>query len=379
MLSLCSGYGGLDLALGGAVAGARTICYVEREAYAAGALVARMDDGRLDEAPVWSDLATFDGGAWRGCVDLVVAGFPCQDISVAGKGAGIGGERSGLWKQVLRVVQECEPEWIFLENVSALVRRGLDVVLRDLAALGFNAEWGCYTAREAGAPHRRERIFILAHRARGVEHAPGSGLEDRRQGLPVDRRLDVADTHSERECEPDDAGATVGDGRERIREDVGRLGVGLADPLQFDGHAQECGQRDQWKEGRLPRVHGARGDEATVPDAERGKLRVEPGRLGWPNGLGTILAGGGGGEGPPAFPPGPEDLDEWALLLAERPDLEPAIVTAPSPQSGFRGGAHGPPRCMDLRVDRLRLCGNGVVPQQAVMALWDLVMERTRS
>ena len=164
VLSLFSGYGGLDLGIGLAVPGARTVCFVEREAYAAAVLAARMAEGALASAPVWGDVCTFDGRPWRSVVDCVTGGFPCQDISLAGKGAGIEGERSGLWKEYARIVGEVRPRFVFVENVAALASRGLDVVLADLAALGFDAEWGVFRASDMGAPHRRERLFILARR-----------------------------------------------------------------------------------------------------------------------------------------------------------------------------------------------------------------------
>ena len=161
-ISLFSGVGGLDLGLRDAGV-ARTVCYVEREAHAAAVLVARMADGRLDEAPIWSDVCSFDGRPWRGSVDLVVGGFPCQDISSAGSRAGIiDGARSGLWREYARIVREVGPRFVFVENVGALLVRGVDVVLGDLAGMGFDAEWGVFRASDVGAPHRRERIFILA-------------------------------------------------------------------------------------------------------------------------------------------------------------------------------------------------------------------------
>lgn len=96
-------------------------------------------------------------------VDLICGGFPCQDISYAGKGAGIEGERSGLWKEFYRIICELRPRYVLVENVPALLRRGLDVVLGDLASCGYDAEWDCLSAAAFGAPHRRDRIFIVAY------------------------------------------------------------------------------------------------------------------------------------------------------------------------------------------------------------------------
>lgn len=98
----------------------RTVCYVEREAAAAAQLARLMEAGALDPAPVWSDLLTFDGAAWRGCVDFLVAGFPCQDISIAGRRAGLDGQRSGLFFDILDLADDCGASGLFLENVSAI-------------------------------------------------------------------------------------------------------------------------------------------------------------------------------------------------------------------------------------------------------------------
>jgi DNA (cytosine-5)-methyltransferase 1 len=162
-LSLCAGYGGLDLGVDLATGGgARVVCYVEREAYAAAVLAARMEAGDLDPAPVWSDLRTFDGRQWRGAVDLITAGFPCQPFSAAGKRLGLEDER-WLWPDIARIVRVVRPRIVFLENVPGLAAAGLGAVLGDLAALGFDAEWSVLRAADVGAPHLRRRLFVLAH------------------------------------------------------------------------------------------------------------------------------------------------------------------------------------------------------------------------
>jgi|SRR5215469_14078147 len=162
-MALCAGAGGLELGLRIALGDDyRCVVYVEREGYAAATLVARMADKTLDPAPVWDDIATFDGKPWRGVVDIVSAGFSCQPWSGAGKRLGIEDER-WLWPDIARVLCEVRPEWVFLENVGGLVRGGIEHVLRDLAASGFDAEWDCVSAAEVGAPHIRQRLYILAH------------------------------------------------------------------------------------------------------------------------------------------------------------------------------------------------------------------------
>ncbi len=159
-LALFAGAGGGIL--GGKLLGWRTVCAVEWDPYARDVLVSRQNDGSLDPFPIWDDVQTFDGKPWRGSVDVVSGGFPCQDISAAGKGVGIEGERSGMWKHMARIVGEVRPRFVFVENSPMLVGRGLAVVLGDLAEMGYDARWGVMGADDAGAPHRRKRIWILA-------------------------------------------------------------------------------------------------------------------------------------------------------------------------------------------------------------------------
>ena len=161
-IELCAGYGGFTLGLRDY--GISTVAYVERDSYAAAVLVARMEEERLDQAPIWDDLCTFDGTAWRGRVDLITAGFPCQPFSTSGKRRGLDDER-WIWPNIAKIIADVRPQYVFLENVPGLVRAGLGHVLADLAELGFDAEWGVLSAAAVGAPHRRQRVWILAHAA----------------------------------------------------------------------------------------------------------------------------------------------------------------------------------------------------------------------
>jgi DNA (cytosine-5)-methyltransferase 1 len=159
-LALFAGAGGGIL--GGHLLGWRTVCAVEWEAYPASVLCARQNDGLLESFPIWDDVQTFDGKPWRGIVDVVSGGFPCQDISAAGAGAGIDGERSGMWSHMARIIGEVRPQYAFIENSPMLTIRGLERILADLAQMGFDAEWGVLGAAHIGALHLRERIWILA-------------------------------------------------------------------------------------------------------------------------------------------------------------------------------------------------------------------------
>ena len=168
-LALFAGAGGGIL--GGKLLGWRTVCAVEWEPYPASVLCARQNDGLLPPFPIWDDVQTFDGKPWRGIVDVVSGGFPCQDISAAGKGAGIYGERSGMWREMARIIHEVRPRFVFVENSPMLTSRGLGTVLGDLAAMGFDARWGVLGAADIGANHQRDRIWIVAKWSGQLPHA----------------------------------------------------------------------------------------------------------------------------------------------------------------------------------------------------------------
>ena len=160
-LALFAGAGGGIL--GGKLLGWRTVCAVEWEAYPASVLCARQNDGLLPTFPIWDDVQTFDGSPWRGIVDVVSGGFPCQDISVAGNGDGLDGERSGMWREMARIISEVRPRFAFVENSPMLVTRGLERVLADLTAMGYDSKWGVVSAADIGANHQRRRIWIVAN------------------------------------------------------------------------------------------------------------------------------------------------------------------------------------------------------------------------
>ena len=160
-LALFAGAGGGIL--GGHLLGWRTVCAVEWEPYAASVLVQRQNDGILPPFPIWDDVQTFDGKPWRGIVDVVSGGFPCQDLSAAGGRLGLEGSRSGLWKEMARVVGEVRPRFVFVENSPMLVNNGLGRVLADLSDLGFDARWDVMGAADVGAQHKRDRVWIVAH------------------------------------------------------------------------------------------------------------------------------------------------------------------------------------------------------------------------
>ncbi len=159
-LSLFSGIGGLDVALSEWV---RPIAYCEIDTYCQGILLSRMSDNNIPCAPIWDDIKTLGGCEFFGITDIVYGGFPCQDISVAGNGKGLAGERSGLFYEILRLCGEIKPRFIFLENVPAITTRGGSEVVRELAKMGYDSRWCVISAASVGAIHKRERFFLLAY------------------------------------------------------------------------------------------------------------------------------------------------------------------------------------------------------------------------
>jgi DNA (cytosine-5)-methyltransferase 1 len=274
-LALFAGAGGGIL--GGHLLGWRTVCAVEYNTYAASVLLARQNDGMLPPFPIWDDVRTFDGRPWRGIVDVISGGFPCQDISAAGKGAGIDGERSGLWREMARIIGEVRPRCVFVENSPLLVGRGAAVVIGDLAAMGYDAHWCCLAASDVGAPHKRDRFWLVANSdSRDVEcrqsEEPGIHGTERSQrpddnpSRSGEEPAHVADTEvrsmrpfsennwpSSREVHaPDNSGCTSGGDDRSGREsepasvwppepDVGRVANGVAarvDRLSALGNGQ---------------------------------------------------------------------------------------------------------------------------------------------
>jgi DNA (cytosine-5)-methyltransferase 1 len=162
-ISLCSGYGGIDLGLRRCIPGLRTIAYSEIEAAACELLLARMEGGQLDPAPIWTDLKSFPWGAFHGKVDIVSGGYPCQPFSAAGKRAGKDDPRH-LWPWIADGIAAMQPRLCFFKNVEGHISLGLSTVVSDLEELGYRAAWGLFSASEVGAPHQRKRVFILAYR-----------------------------------------------------------------------------------------------------------------------------------------------------------------------------------------------------------------------
>jgi DNA (cytosine-5)-methyltransferase 1 len=162
VLSFCSGYGGIELGLELAGVNVRPVAYVEIEAFAIANLVAKMEQGLLVPTPVWTNLKIFPLEKFRGKVDGITGGYPCQPFSHAGKRKG-GGDPRHLWPFMREAVVVLRPRWVFFENVEGHISLGLSTVISDLEEIGYKTTWGIFSAQEVGAPHQRKRVFILGY------------------------------------------------------------------------------------------------------------------------------------------------------------------------------------------------------------------------
>lgn len=227
-LSLFSGAGGTALATKWFL-GWRTICYVEIHPYAAKVLQARIAEGWLDDAPIWDNVRTFDGKRFRGLVDVISAGFPCQPYSVAGERRADADERNG-WPDTIRIIREVRPRYCFLENVPGLLsstgrggERYFGKILGDLAESGYDARWRVLSAAELGANHIRKRLWIVAH-AQG--EPLGAGFRSNQPGKIGGRRLGHG-------------GSTTG-------EVANASGTRLSQPEQERQHGRSTPQSSWW-------------------------------------------------------------------------------------------------------------------------------------
>ena len=340
--------------LGSLLLGHRPVCAVEIDPYCRRVLAARRDEGWLPaEMEIHDDVTTFDGHAWQGRVDLVAGGFPCQDISVAGKGAGLEGARSGLFYELLRVVREVRPKWVYLENVPAITSRGLDRVLGALADLGFDAEWLVLSAADAGAPHLRKRWWCLAR------HTDGTGAEPAKPGVCQGAAADAG--RGGRADDPDAEGRGLAELRSASREaghadgvdahpdaDIRRQQVGGSSELHRGGHAPRC-DADGLRAADAANADDAGCEEQRLAVAASEKCAAAE----CSRGRATERRLGGVADG----------LADW-LDASARGYWAGDWETQPRLAQG-----------QDHRVARLRALGNGQVPQTAAMA-FRLLMQR---
>ncbi len=163
-IGLCAGYGGIELGLARVLPTLRSVALCEIEAFPIANLVAKMEAGLMESAPIWTDLKTFPWESFRDRVDILTGGYPCQPFSAAGKRAGKEDPRH-LWPWIADGIRILRPRVCFFENVEGHISLGLSSVISDLEELGYKVSWGIFSASEVGAPHQRKRVFILAHSA----------------------------------------------------------------------------------------------------------------------------------------------------------------------------------------------------------------------
>jgi DNA (cytosine-5)-methyltransferase 1 len=287
VVAFCAGYGGIERGLDLAGVEHRVVAYVEIEAFAVANLVKKMEGGLLPPAPIWTDIKTFPSQLFRGTVDLITGGYPCQPFSAAGKRKGADDPRH-LWPFISHHISIMRPRRVFFENVEGHISLGLNTVLADLEDRGFDTTWGIFSAREVGAPHQRKRVYILGDAEHNGPH-----------GTALARSLGASICNDEK-------------GEDETRESEGASPSSeLADTL---GTRSETG---------LPRQER--------PDEEGNTGVIDNGHSQRPRGQGEV-----------PWPPEP-DVGRVVNGVTDR-------------------------------VDRIRLLGNGVVPQTAAKA-WQVLDE----
>ena len=323
ILSICTGVGQLDIGFRLAVPNAKSVCYVEHEAFPASVLVARIQDKTLDAAPLWSDLRTFDGKPWRGVVDTIIGGFPCQPFSDAGRKRGIDDPRH-LWPDIQRIARDANPEECFFENVPGLLttrtpdnRYAYQVVSDGLQELGYAVEAGLFSAREVGAPQRRMRLFILAHsnseRVGRIVH----GQPEERNSRTEPERPDSSFFGNSKsiKCK---RGKPARDKQQQSKETIGNPSgvVEYTNITGLEGYG----------------ANGQRTDQLST------------------------------------WPPSPTDTSGWREILENNPSVEPAICRMVDGMDTRMDSS-----LFEYRQDRLRAVGNGVIPLTVALAY--LVLE----
>jgi len=306
-LSLCSGYEGIGLGLRSVLPNLREVAFVEREGFVIANLVAKMEAGELDAAPVYTDVKTFPYGKFRGCVDILSGGFPCQPFSAAGKRQATEDPRH-LFPYIADGIRECQPRIVFLENVQGILscttgdgEPVLQYVLRTLEEMGYRATAGIFSAEEVGAPHQRKRVYII-----GMANSERSGMRRGRS-------------------------------------------------------SEECGDDLKWIQGNEGERNELRSEVEGFSNSPRGELANSNGKglegmrqcnhsQGWKESNGYL---GGSSQVWPSRPS--QAQHEW----------EESRVTEPQLGRATNGSSS--------RVDRLRLLGNGVVPQTAAKAFITLI------
>lgn len=234
ILSLCPGVLGLERGIERAIGRINVVAYVEIEAFIITNLVTAMEQGVLAPAPIWSDVKTLDPQMFRGKLQGIIGGYPCQPFSNAGNRLGTDDPRH-LAPYILRIIAATRPVWCFFENVEGHLSLGYDIIYQSLRALGYKVESGVYSAEEVGATHQRKRLFIFAIRADVLEHARNGHEWDVRGGFREEPPQQRSVTYSGSEMEHTPSKGLQSSGPARLRQLPAQTGTGVHDRLEQPG------------------------------------------------------------------------------------------------------------------------------------------------
>ena len=357
-LSLCAGYGGIDLGLRRCIPSLRTIAYSEIEAFACEVLLARMEGGQIDAAPIWPDVKSFPWSDLRDRVDILSGGYPCQPFSSAGKRLGREDPRH-LWPYIADGISILRPRLCFFENVEGHISLGLREVIEHLGRLGYSSTWGIFSAAQVGAPHQRKRVFVLAHRiGAGLEGLTGDVERAGRQSLGSSGSTCEGSLPSLWPSRP---------GQPQFAWEPPRIVGGVPQKL-----ADFCAGDEQ------PRNGPASASRPSLGDEQRGQDAVSHG------GSGVCRGDQGDESGAVVGNARSEESNRLSsrakrdeMAEAGQPGRRQTQPTLGRDSDGLAGGLDYAELCVsgDSRVDELRLLGNGVVPAVASRAYSVLIKQ----
>ena len=386
VIAFCAGYGGIERGLDLAGIEHRVIAYVEIEAYCVANLIAKMEAGELAPAPVYTDLKTFPAEVFRDRVDIITGGYPCQPFSQAGNRKGEDDPRH-LWPYIRRHIQSIRPIRVFFENVEGHISLGLSTVISDLEEDGFRSTFGIFSAAEIGAPHQRKRVFIMANR-NGVRCDRGgipNRAGQRTMEIEAFKRSQQPLVWSEAEGCGGGGGSQVANpcceglqGNKRIRQDNGK---------DSGWQESEHGATSQRSDGAGSKVEMANANSEGLQGSEWVRETDAEGQpIGYPAKCSEELADArcsSSGEGE-------QQAELWSGGFGESSRCTRDYSTERSYAEGQAWPAGAGPEQYEweeprtiwkaesklggavdgsaYRVDRLRLLGNGVVPQTAAKA-----------
>ena len=332
---MCTGYGGIERGLELAGFKFRTILAVEIEAYVSALLAKKMEKNAIPAAPIWTDVKTLPSEMFRDRVSVLLAGYPCQPFSSAGKRQGTDDPRH-LWPYIKNHIRTMRPVRCFFENVQGHISLGLQEVIGDLEAEGYRTTWGIFSAEQAGAPHQRKRVYIMADRKDIRCRGWANRHSDNQRGVQVDQEKKQSMVWGE-------TARCSRDTRTELADTSGTRQQAFRDKPRAERSARLISEPSELADTNSQRLQGC---ERFGAAGKKGQS------IGHPAECNTQF------EERTRWPAGPgQSQYEWE---------EPRTIWKTKPELG--GTLDG----FANRVDRLRLLGNGVVPQTAAMAWLEL-------